>query len=106
MTLRARVQRAMLLGGRWTVAAGVALVIALVTVQFGRVVRDDLRMSGDLHRIDGDIVALQTRRAEQLREIARLRSPEGAIPEIHARLRLVKPNETLVFVKPMPTATP
>jgi cell division protein FtsB len=48
------------------------------------------------------MAALERRRDDQQRELRRLRDPQGAVPEIHDRLRLVRPNETLIFVFPKP----
>ena len=59
----------------------------------------------DLHFwASGERIALQPRirRDDQQRELRRLRDPQGAVPEIHDRLRLVRPNETLIFVFPKP----
>ncbi len=106
MKRRGRALPLLRLTGRLT-ALGVGLLIfSLIAVQFARVIGDNVSMTRTLYRLRGDVARLQHRRAEQLHEIARLRNPAGTIPEIHDRLRLVRPNETLVFVKPDPTPTP
>ena len=93
------------LAGR-IVAAGIAvLVVALVAVQFARAIGENVVAAGELSSIRADIAALQKRRDEQQSELRRLRDPQGAIPEIHDRLRLVRPNEALIFVSPQPAAT-
>lgn len=86
--------------------AVVCSIVALVGVQFARVIGDNVRMARDLHRIQGDVARLSRRRDVQLETIARLRQPGGSIPEIHDRLRLVLPNEAIVFIQPRPTAHP
>jgi hypothetical protein len=35
-----------------------------------------------------------------------LSDPRGALPEIHDRLRLVRPGEVLIFVSPAPSPAP
>ncbi|HEY5339840.1 MAG TPA: hypothetical protein VIK27_02345 [Candidatus Aquilonibacter sp.] len=91
--------------GRLT-AVGVGLLIfTLVAVQFARVIDQNVALASSLNATQSDIAALQTRRAWQIRQLRRLENPEGAIPEIHDRLRLVRPNEAIVFVSPMPSPT-
>lgn len=90
------------LAGRITAAALGLLVLTLVAIQFARAIGENLTAAHQVSGLRSDIVALQRRRDEQLRELRRLRDPQGAIPEIHDRLRLVRPNEALIFVSPQP----
>jgi cell division protein FtsB len=92
--------------GRLLAAAVVLLLVVLVVVQFARAIGDDVAAERQLSAIRADIAALQRERAEQQRELRRLRDPEGAIPEIHDRLRLVRSNEAIIFVSPQPAASP
>jgi cell division protein FtsB len=94
------------LAGRITVAALGLLVAVLVAIQFGRVLGENVSMARQLSSIHADVATLEKRRLEQRREIARLRDPEGAIPEIHDRLRMVRANETIIFVSPVPSSAP
>jgi cell division protein FtsB len=94
------------LAGRITASAVALLVFTLIGVQFARVIGENVAMASQLSGINGDIVSLKARRARQLRELERLRDPEGAVPEIHDRLRLVRPNEAIIFVSPAPAASP
>jgi cell division protein FtsB len=80
--------------------------VVLVGVQFARAIGQNLAAARQLSLIRSDITTLERRRAEQQRELRRLADPQGAIPEIHDRLRLVRPNETLIFVSPVPSAAP
>ena len=53
-----------------------------------------------------DIGALEQRRERSAARAAHgCAIPQGAIPEIHDRLRLVRPNEQIIFVSPAPSAT-
>lgn len=79
------------------------LVFTLVAIQFARVIDQNVALASALNTTQTDITALQERRAWQLRQLRRLDSPEGAVPEIHDRLRLVGPNEAIVFVSPLPS---
>jgi hypothetical protein len=92
--------------GRITAVAIALLVVALVAVQFARAIGENLTAVHELSSIRTDISALEKRRDDQRRELIRLRDPQGAIPEIHDRLRLVRPNEAIIFVSPQPAATP
>ncbi len=88
-------------------AVGIALLfVGLIAVQFARAIGENVAAVHRLSSIRADIAALQKQRDEQQRELRRLRDPQGAIPEIHDRLRLVRPNEALIFVSPQPAATP
>lgn len=93
---------ALRLVGRVTVAAFTLLVVTLVAIQFARAIGQNMSAARELSAIHSDITALQRRREEQQRELRRLRDPQGTIPEIHDRLRLVGPNEALIFVSPQP----
>jgi cell division protein FtsB len=93
---------ALRLAGRITATALGLLVVTLVAIQFARAIGENLTAVHQLSTLRSDIAALQRRRDEQQRELRRLRDPQGAIPEIHDRLRLVKPNEALIFVSPQP----
>ena len=88
--------------GRFAAVSVAVLVILLVGIQFARAIDQNVAMARELSSVRSDITALQMRRRHQLRELQRLRDPDGAIPDIHERLRLVAPNETLIFVSPAP----
>jgi len=93
------------LAGRMAAAGIALLIVGLVAVQFARAIGENVVAARELSSIRADIAALQKRRDEQQGEVRRLHDPQGAIPEIHDRLRLVRPNEALIFVSPQPAAT-
>jgi cell division protein FtsB len=92
------------LAGRITATGLALLIVTLVAIQFARAIGENLAASHELSSIRIDISALERRRSEQQQELRRLRDPQGVIPEIHDRLRLVRPNETLIFISPQPAA--
>jgi cell division protein FtsB len=92
--------------GRVAVAAVGLLVLVLAGVQFARVIGQNLALAHQLASASADVHSLQAREARQLEQIRRLEDPQGAIPEIHQRLRLVRPNEEIIFVSPVPSSTP
>lgn len=104
--LSARIRPILRLAGRVTAAAVALSLIALICVQFARAIAQNISTAHQLSLIRSDISVLERRRADQQRELKRLADPQGAIPEIHDRLRLVRPNETLIFVSPVPSAAP
>jgi cell division protein FtsB len=104
--VKRRARPALRLAGRITAAALSVLVVTLVGIQFARAIGENVAAAHQLSAVRSQISALQRRRDEQQRELHRLRDPQGAIPEIHDRLRLVRPNEALIFVSPQPAAAP
>lgn len=82
------------------------LVFTLIAIQFTRAIQQNVALASELATTQHDIHSLQLRREHQLRELRRLEDPEGSIPEIHDRLRLVGPHETMIFVSPAPSAHP
>jgi cell division protein FtsB len=92
--------------GRLTAVAIGVLVLLLVGVQFARIVGQNVAMAEELNSIRSDVSSLEKRRIQQLREMHRLEDPEGAVPEIHDRLRMVGAKETIIFVSPLPSAAP
>jgi cell division protein FtsB len=94
----------MRLTSRIAVVAFGLLIATLVVIQFARAIGQNLAAARELSAIHSDIKALERRRDEQEREVRRLRDPQGAIPEIHDRLRLIRPNEALIFVSPQPAS--
>ena len=92
------------LAGRILTAGLALLVVTVVVVQFARAIGENVGAARELSAIHSDITALKQQRDRQRRELIRLRDPQGAIPEIHDRLRLVRPNEAIIFVSPQPAA--
>lgn len=90
--------------GRLGAAALGVLLFTLIAVQFARAIDQNVALAHELTNTEHDISALHHRRERQIRELRRLEDPEGSIPEIHERLRLVGPHETMIFVSPAPPA--
>jgi cell division protein FtsB len=103
--LKHRTRPRLRLAGRLTATAIVVLVVTLVVVQFARAIGENVAAAHELSSIHAEITALEARRDDQRRELRRLRDPQGAIPEIHDRLRLVRPNEAIIFVSPQPASS-
>jgi hypothetical protein len=83
-------------------------VLAVVAMQFTGIVAKNLAVAHEVAASRADIVALRERERRQLHVIQRLSDPQGTIPEIHERLRLVGPHEEIIYVRglPAPTAPP
>ncbi|HUA07900.1 MAG TPA: hypothetical protein VMA98_01415 [Candidatus Acidoferrales bacterium] len=103
MKRRSRVSLVWRLLGRIGAATLGLLVFTLAAIQFIRVAHENLVLKHQLAVTQSDITQLEAHREWQLRQLRRLHDPEGAIPEIHDRLRLVRPNEAIVFVSPLPS---
>lgn len=98
--------RGLRLATRLGVAVVVLVVSTLVGVQFARIIGQNVAMARELGTASSDVLALQARKRQQLRDLHRLSDPAGAVPEIHDRLRLVLPNEAIIFVRPAPQTSP
>ena len=94
------------LAGRCTASALALLVFTLVSIQFARVIGQNVGAARELSSVRRQVAELERRSVRQRAEIRRLRDPQGAVPEIHDRLRLVRPNEELIFVSPAPAPQP
>lgn len=81
--------------------AGLAALAAfvLVSIQFARIVKENVAMGHSLSAVRHDVEALRSRKLDEERQLRRLRQPEGAVPEIHERLRLLAPHEALIYIK-------
>lgn len=73
-------------------------VVALIAVQYARIVQKNVSYAQELGEVRRDVDALERKRAQQLREIVRLSDPQGAVPEIHDRLHLVGSHEAIIYV--------
>ncbi len=85
--------------GRIGVASVVVFVVSLVGVQYARVIGRNVALAHELHAVEADVLSLKVKRAQQMRDIARLSDPRGAIPEIHDRLHLVGSKEAIIYLK-------
>lgn len=81
------------------IAALACTMVALVTIQFGRIVERNVNYARQVSDVQHDVAGLERKREAQLREIRRLSDPQGAIPEIHDRLRLVTDKEAIIYLK-------
>lgn len=76
------------------------VVFTLVSIQFARIVNENIAMARSLSAVQQDVAVLREHKRQEERELRRLADPEGAIPEIHDRLHLVRPNEAIIYIKP------
>lgn len=83
-------------------------MLGVVAMQFEGIVAKNLAVAREVAVSRAEIRALQERELHQLQVIRRLNDPRGAIPEIHDKLRLVGPNEEIIYVRglPAPSAPP
>jgi cell division protein FtsB len=85
----------------------VAVVIfTLVSIQFARIVDENIAMARSLSSVQQDVQSLRARKVREEQELRRLADPEGSVPAIHDRLHLVRPNEAIIYIKPAPAARP
>lgn len=71
-----------------------------ISLQFAHIINENIAMASSLSSVQDEIAQLRVRRRHQELEIRRLNDIDGTVPEIHDRLRLVGPDEELIFVKP------
>jgi uncharacterized ion transporter superfamily protein YfcC len=82
------------------------VVFTLVSIQFARIVNENVAMARSLSSVQEDVQALRNHKREEERQLRRLMDPEGAIPDIHDRLHLVRAKEAIIYIKPAPAARP
>lgn len=99
MKRNARSSQSFRLFSRLAVATLSLIVFALVGVQFAHIIERNVAMARSLHDIQADVALLRTRKREQERALLRLQDAAGSIPEIHDRLHLVGPHETIIYLK-------
>jgi len=92
--------------GRSAVALLISACVLLIAVQYFHVLRHAAALTRDLKSTQAQIADLRALRERQLSEIRRLSTPQGAIPEIHDRLRLVGSNETIIYLESAATPMP
>jgi cell division protein FtsB len=98
--------RILRLFGRLVFGLVAVFVFTLVSVQFARIVNENVAMARSLSEVQQDVSALQQRKRWEERQLHRLMDPQGAVPEIHDRLHLVRPNEAIIYVKAAPSPKP
>ncbi len=96
MTSAARMLR---LGQRLAFALAATCALGFVIVQFSGIVAKNVAMARSVSDTRAEIATLERRAREQRRTLRRLETPEGAIPEIHEKLRLVGPREEIIYVR-------
>lgn len=106
MAGRKRTSPVLRLLGRVAFAIVICAVLVFGSLDFAQRIGQNLALGHELATTQHDIRALEARRAEQVREIRRLRKPEGVVPYIYRRLRMVKPGQTLIYLVPAPSASP
>jgi cell division protein FtsB len=94
------------IAGRLTLAAVGLAFVALVGLQFANIVARNVAVAHEVSVSRAELASLRAKERRQLRTIARLSDPRGAIPEIHDKLRLVGPHEELIFLEGLPSPTP
>ena len=103
---RTRQAGAVRLFSRLAVCIFSLVVVTLISVQFARIVNEDIAMANSLSSVRHDVAVLRARNDQERREIHRLLDPAGAVPEIHDRFHLVFPNEAIIYLKPAHRSNP
>lgn len=106
MKRKSRSAAGFLLASRLAITTVLLIVFALVGVQFAHIINRNIAMARSLHEAQSDVDALRERKREQERTLVRLSDPNGSVPEIHDRLHLVGPHETIIYLKGGKPPTP
>ena len=85
--------------GRVILVLTVMAFVTLVGIQYARIGERNIALARYLGQVNRDSDALKAGREDRAREIRRLETPKGAIPEIHDRLHLVAPGEQIIYLK-------
>ena len=94
------------LAGRIAAVAIAAAFLVMIGMQYAHIIARNVSLAAELRGVERDVVTLREKQHEQLGTIERLSDPQGAIPEIHDRLRLVRQNETIIYLKGASTPAP
>ncbi len=87
------------LGARFGAILVVGVLALTIAAQYAHIVHRNVSYALQLRDVQNDVAALERKRIDQQREIARLSDPLGAIPEIHDRLHLVGDHEEIIYLK-------
>ena len=85
--------------GRTLVLVIVGAFFTVAGLQYARIIGKNVGMADQLSAAQNDVRALQAKRAENDARIRRLSDPDGAIPEIHDKLHLVRDGEAIIYLK-------
>jgi hypothetical protein len=91
------------------VSAVILAALTVVGLQYARIIQRNVSLARVLSSINADIGSLRAARDDRLAHIRRLEDPQGAIPEVHDRLHMLRPGESIIYWKggtPQPQATP
>ncbi len=94
-----RPNAAVRLGARFGVLAVAGVVALMIAAQYAHIIHRNVSYMMQLRGVQDDISALERKRIDQEREIARLSDPQGAIPYIHDRLHMVGDHEEIIYLK-------
>ena len=97
--MRYRPARVLRVASRVGLTLAIVFCLGVVGMQFAGIVAKNFAVARELSTYRSDIATLRERKARQLRTIVRLQTPAGALPEIHEKLRLVKANEEIIYVR-------
>jgi len=76
----------------------------MITIQYARMVHRNLVLANALAATKSDIARLEIERRRRESTVKRLEDPRGAIPEIHDRLHMTLPNESIIYLKHSPSS--
>jgi len=92
--------------GRLIFGLVAVVVFTLVSIQFARIVNENIAMARSLSSVEQDVDTLRDHKRQEERQLRRLLDPEGAVPDIHDKLHLVRANEAIIYIKPAPASRP
>jgi hypothetical protein len=85
--------------GRFLAAAVAAAVLTLLGLSFVRLIGENLAFYHRLRGLQSEVAVLRARADSDERTINRISDDRGAIPEIHDRLHVVGPHESIIYLK-------
>ncbi|MGA3036035.1 MAG: hypothetical protein ABSE64_01015 [Vulcanimicrobiaceae bacterium] len=85
--------------GRGVFVVVILGVFTMVAIQYARIVHRNVVLAHALWVVQTDITRLASEKDRRTATISRLSDPQGAIPEIHDRLHLTMPNESIIYLK-------
>ncbi len=88
--------------GRLLAGSLAVALFTLFTLSVVRLVGENLAFFRELNSLQSEVTMLRARASSEERTIERLSDDRGAIPEIHDRLHVVGPHESIIYLKRVP----
>lgn len=85
---------------RALVVGAVLVSASTIAIQYAKMVHRNVVLANALASTRTEIARLESERERRIATVKRLEDPRGSIPEIHDKLHLTLPGESIIYLKP------